>query len=78
MRTSEAGTIEYKGVTYPTLTIDGYLFAEEKLYIALTDFTYIPDNTEAEVIDNQIAFYFEDGELSTKTDEELLTIFKNL
>jgi len=47
--------ITYKGVKYPTRTIDGYTIATETLSIAIgDDYEY---DEEAEDVDNSITYY---------------------
>lgn len=59
---------------YPTKEHDGYVFATDALYNAISDgHGGIID----EDVDNQIAFYFDEETFNSKTAEELYEIFKN-
>lgn len=68
--------IEYNGTQFPTKSQNGYTFATEELFTALTDKSsgdFL--DSAAEEIDNKIAFYFDNEDFTENTPKQLLEIF---
>jgi glutamine cyclotransferase len=65
-------TINFRGETYQVKSHNGYVFATETLGDLLAELNFEGD---AEELDNQIAYYFDDDTFNEKTAEELYAEF---
>ena len=62
--------ITYNGIEYPTKRFNGYVFASDDLFMAISD-PHGEILDDAVDIDRQIAFFFEKEEFDAMTGEEL-------
>lgn len=68
---------EWQGKEYPIRVVKGHMFAEDTLRDALLDDNGKPVDDLAEYWDEQFAFYFEKGYLSSHSANEIWLEFKN-
>lgn len=67
--------VTYRGGEYEIKQFNGYKFAPHKLFVAITDQEAEFLDSEAEDIDNHIAYFFEDEEFAENSGENLFEIF---
>lgn len=68
-------SVTYRGGEYEIKEFNGYFFAADSLFAAITHEDGEPLDGEAEDIDNRIALFFDDEEFAENSGENLFEIF---